>query len=89
MDLDNITLKNIKKTEESELPKGLNELTLKQILNYMIIIHEAQSAEEVAKGTGLARVTVRRYLDYLEKTERIKLEIQYGSVGRPINKYSI
>jgi len=75
--------------EEKELPKGLNEVTLKQIMQYMMKRKEPLSAEEVAKGTGLARVTVRRYLEYMEKTNRLKLDIQYGSVGRPVNRYSI
>lgn len=77
------------KADENQLPKGLNQITLKQIYHYMLKAKEPLSAEEVAKGTGLSRVTVRRYLEYLEKIEKLKLEIQYGSVGRPINLYSI
>jgi len=76
-------------SDQSQLPKGLNEITLKQILQYMMKAQESQSAEEVAKGTGLARVTVRRYLEYLAQTKRLELDVQYGSVGRPINRYSI
>lgn len=86
-DLDSFALSV--KLDKHELPKGLNEITLKQILNYMIKMNEPLSAEQVAKGTGLARVTVRRYLEYLEQTKRLKMVIQYGSVGRPINLYSI
>ncbi len=77
------------KLVESQLPKGLNQVTLKQIVQYMLKARESQSAEEVAKGTGLARVTVRRYLEYLAQTNRLKLDVQYGSIGRPINRYSI
>ncbi len=77
------------KGEEKELPKGLNQITLKQILLYLMNSRQKLSAEEVANGTGLARVTVRRYLDYLVQTNRIKLEIQYGTVGRPIHLYYI
>lgn len=69
-------------------PKGLNAITLKQILLFLLNQNEALSAEEVAEGVGLARVTARRYLDYLEKTKKIKLEVQYGTIGRPINRYS-
>ncbi|MFF0653768.1 FaeA/PapI family transcriptional regulator, partial [Bacillus velezensis] len=45
------------------------------------------SAEEAAKALGIARVTARRYLDFLEKDGQIKLDIQYGGVGRPVNRY--
>lgn len=74
---------------EQSLPKGLNEVTLKQILLFLLKQSTPLSAEEVAEGVGLARVTARRYLDYLEKSKKIKLEIQYGSVGRPINRYHV
>ncbi len=73
---------------EEPLPKGLNAVTMKQILLFLLNQKKALSAEEVAEGVGLARVTARRYLDYLEKTKKIKLEVQYGTIGRPINRYS-
>lgn len=72
-----------------EIPKGLNDLTMKQVLLYMIKSPAAMSAEEVAEGLGLARVTARRYLEYLEAKGRVTVDLQYGSVGRPVKKYSI
>jgi two-component system response regulator DctR len=72
---------------EHELPKGLQELTMKQILLFLIDQSASLSAEEVAEGVGLARVTARRYLDYLEKKKQVKIDMQYGTVGRPINRY--
>jgi two-component system response regulator DctR len=74
---------------EDYLPKGLNDRTLKQIVEFLKGQAEPLSSEDVAAGIGLARVTVRRYLDYLEKKGEIVMEIQYGSVGRPINKYRL
>jgi len=76
--------------DESEyLPKGLNDRTLQQIVQFLKRQAEPLSSEDVAAGIGLARVTVRRYLDYLEKKGQIVMEIQYGSVGRPMNKYRL
>ncbi|KGK83259.1 chemotaxis protein CheY [Desulfosporosinus sp. HMP52] len=72
-----------------ELPKGLREITLQQVYNFLKEYKVGLSAEEVAEGAGLARVTARRYLEYLEKVNWVLLETQYGSVGRPINKYRI
>lgn len=72
-----------------EIPKGLNELTMKQVLLYMIKAQNSLSAEEVAEGLGLARVTARRYLEYLDEIGRVTVDLQYGSVGRPIKKYKI
>jgi two-component system response regulator DctR len=73
--------------EKSELPKGLNEATLQQIIRYLIQQTEEKSAEEVAEGIGLARVTARRYLEYLYNIDRIELDVKYGGVGRPVNRY--
>ncbi|MBL5771578.1 response regulator [Heyndrickxia sporothermodurans] len=71
------------------LPKGLNMFTLQQIMTYMKEANEAKSAGEVANSVGIARVTARRYLDYLEKTGIIHLDVQYGNVGRPVNRYTM
>lgn len=72
---------------KENVPKGLNVSTLEQVMNYMAQQHTSQSAEEVADGVGIARVTARRYLDFLDERGLLKLDIQYGSIGRPINKY--
>ncbi|WP_338754691.1 response regulator [Bacillus sp. FJAT-52991] len=73
---------------EAELPKGLNAVTLKKVTSYLASLTVPVSAEEVAEGIGLARVTARRYLDYLEKCGKVKLDVQYGGIGRPINRYT-
>jgi two-component system response regulator DctR len=75
--------------DAKELPKGLNDRTLQQILQFLDGQDEPLSSEEVATGTGLARVTVRRYLEFLEKKGAIVMDIQYGSVGRPVNRYRL
>ena len=76
-----------KQVKEGELPKGLNPLTMHQIKQILNEQNTSISAEEVAEKAGLARVTARRYLEYLEKTNVVELDIRYGGVGRPINRY--
>ena len=88
-DLDALMGVQLKGDSEEYLPKGLNDRTLQQIVQFLKGQAEPLSSEEVAAGIGLARVTVRRYLDYLEKKGDIVMEIQYGSVGRPMNKYRL
>ncbi|MGM7722634.1 response regulator [Metabacillus sp. Hm71] len=75
------------KTEQKELPKGLNALTLEKISDYLKKQSQAVSAEEVAEGIGIARVTARRYLEYMEQTGTVQIHIEYGGIGRPINRY--
>jgi two-component system response regulator DctR len=69
------------------LPKGLHAVTLDQIVRHLAKESESLSAEEVAERVGIARVTARRYLDYLEKVGRVRLDVIYGGVGRPTNRY--
>ncbi|MDI6560719.1 response regulator [Bacillus altitudinis] len=87
--LDDIIRKPAVKQEETWLPKGLNVHTMNEIKAYMRLQDGAQSAEEVANALGIARVTARRYLDFLVKEGELKLDMQYGGVGRPVNKYIV
>lgn len=75
----------VKETEA--LPKGLHAVTLDQIERHLEKENQSLSAEEVAERVGIARVTARRYLDYLEKVGRVRLDVSYGGVGRPTNRY--
>ncbi|MBE3554257.1 MAG: response regulator [Thermicanus sp.] len=84
-ELDRLRFSSVKK--EEELPKGLTPLTLYQIRSFLSQQQKPLSAEEVAQAIGIARVTARRYLDYLVQLGDVELEIQYGSVGRPIHRY--
>ncbi|MGN7476593.1 response regulator [Solibacillus silvestris] len=72
-----------------ELPKGFNRATMDKVLLFLKQTVNGASADDVASGIGVARVTARRYLDYMEKNHLIRVDIQYGSVGRPINQYFI
>lgn len=79
-------------TEDSqigEVPKGLTDITMKQVLLHMIKYRNALSAEEMAEALGLARVTARRYLEYLDQIGRVSVDLQYGSVGRPVKRYRL
>ncbi|MGN7470841.1 response regulator [Brevibacillus sp. SAFN-007a] len=69
------------------LPKGLHAVTLGQIIRQLDNEGQALSAEDVAERVGIARVTARRYLDYLEKMGLVRIDVSYGGVGRPTNRY--
>jgi len=70
-----------------DIPKGLSDITLRQVLLTLLKESCPLSAEEVAEKVGLARVTARRYLEYLHQLDKVKLELRYGSVGRPVKRY--
>lgn len=73
----------------ADLPKGLQDVTLRQILLLLIKEARAWSAEEVATRLGVARVTARRYLEYLRQCGYAELEVRYGTVGRPVKRYRL
>jgi two-component system, CitB family, response regulator DctR len=73
----------------TDLPKGFNRSTLEKVLKFIKDSKNGASADEVAAGIGVARVTARRYLDFLEKHNFINVDVHYGGVGRPINQYFV
>lgn len=88
-ELDRLLFLQAKQESNSQVPKGLNAITLEKITHYLNKQKEAISAEEVAEGIGIARVTARRYLEYMEQTGAVKIQIEYGGIGRPINRYIV
>lgn len=73
--------------EEEGLPKGLNKATLGQITHFLQENRRPLSAEEVAEGVKLTRVTARRYLEFIEQRGVLKSELKYGTVGRPVKLF--
>ncbi|MBP2635244.1 MAG: response regulator receiver and unknown domain protein [Firmicutes bacterium] len=69
------------------IPKNFNVQTLSTILNYMAAQTTYQSAEEIAAGVGISRVTARRYLEYLVEKGQVQRVMEYLSVGRPVHRF--
>lgn len=72
-----------------DLPKGLNKFTMEQIVLALVEETFPITAEQLAQTVGMARVTVRKYLDFLALKEKVRIEMQYGHVGRPTKFYSL
>jgi response regulator of citrate/malate metabolism len=70
------------------LPKGIDETTLEQVRTYLNASSQTLSAEQVGQRIGVSRVTAWRYLEYLKEIGMADLVIDYGSVGRPVKRYS-
>ncbi|WP_026888583.1 response regulator [Clostridium beijerinckii] len=94
-DLDKFILSNKnKKTNGSEiksnLEKGLNKYTYNSIANELNNIEEEYfTTEDLSEKLGIAKVTVRKYLDYMSKQGELEKIIEYGKIGRPLYKYKI
>ena len=70
--------------EVRSLPKGLNARTLatiRQVLDRDPV--GDHTCESIAAASGLSRVTVRHYLNYLLDTQILTSDIDYETGGRP------
>lgn len=77
-----------KRLKNTSLPKNFHEHTLTKIYEYITINKIPQSADEVAAGVGVSRVTARRYLEFLVSEGHLSMFLDYLSVGRPIHRYT-
>ena len=69
------------------LPKGLSPVTLEVVGKAVRDAAGDLSATEVARRTGLSRVTARRYLEHLAESGVLVMTMRYGFSGRPEHRY--
>jgi two-component system response regulator DctR len=69
------------------LPKGLKRSTLVAVRKALDATDHPLTAVEVGEAVGVARVTARRYLEYLEVTGAVDIERECNGPGRPRNRY--
>lgn len=87
-ELDKLISSSNSSQNDDDFTKGLNKYTYKSIWeeigknNY-----DDFTAEDLAEKLGIARVTVRRYLEYMEKENKVDKLVEYGKVGRPQHRY--
>jgi len=87
-DIDNM-LATPMHVEKQVTPKNFHAQTLTLITNYLLGCSEPISAEELASGVGISRVTCRRYLEYLVNEGQLQMDLCYISVGRPIHRFTL
>ncbi|WP_434992023.1 response regulator [Arthrobacter sp. Ld5] len=68
-------------------PKGLSAPTLDAVVLDLAGQGRGTSASEVAARLGMARVSARRYLEFLVARGQARIVPQYGSAGRPEKFY--
>lgn len=81
---------NSAKESENAYPKGIQEKTLRMILDYLRgSENEWFTGEAIAEKVGLSSVTVRRYMNHLVETGAVNGEMNYETGGRPCMLYRI
>lgn len=73
--------------EISSLPKGLSNFSLNKIKAVIAETPDYFSNQEIARKSTLSRITTKKYLDYLVKTNELTIKTHYLKVGRPIKLY--
>ena len=69
---------------QGDLQKGLNQKTLSHIYEHLENNpEEKHTCESISEISGLSKVTVRRYLNYLIESGRLLSSIDYETGGRP------
>jgi len=80
---------NINGVQKDEgLAKGFNKYTYNSIWKEIEKgDNEYFTSEELSEKIKVARVTVRRYLEYMEKEGQLEKLVEYGKIGRPQHKF--
>lgn len=84
-------LRNMDKSNKrSELPKGLNERTLKKVQELLSFNkHRVWTVREISGELNISNVTIKKYMDFLEETGKVRVDSTSGNVGRPELLYEI
>ncbi|MCG6658995.1 response regulator [Halomonas campisalis] len=72
-----------------QLPKGIDRLTLRTVIEALKGAEEPLAAMQVARAMGASRSTARRYLEFLVSVQVVGAELGYGDVGRPERRYRL
>jgi len=92
-ELDKYIFKNTsgeKENFDNYIEKGINKYTYNIIWTVVEkSVDEYATAEEISEKSGVARVTVRKYLEFMLKEGKVEKIIEYGKIGRPQYKYKL
>lgn len=80
-------LMNSYKKEAKIYPKGIQETTLKRILEFFDKNSDWNTTDFIAENLNISIVTARHYLSYLVQENKIKEDINYSTGGRPCMLY--
>lgn len=87
-DIDQRVLPKKQSGQVQGLPKGLDRNTLKVVWEHILSCNSnVFTTEEIANRVGISRVSMRKYLEFLEQIHAVEVEIVYGSIGRPVYRY--
>lgn len=72
-----------------EPASGHSAPTLELVRDAVRAAHGDVSAAEVAAQVGMSRPTAQRYLSHLARQGMVRIQLKYGSTGRPEHRYAM
>lgn len=89
-ELDKLSRFKQERAASQELAKGFTRQTLQTIWRAVETCDlEYFSAEDISVMSGISRVSAGKYLVGLTEMGVLEMDLVYGSVGRPVQKYRI
>ena len=84
-DIDSIFFDSSSRSDRTKdmLEKGMSEKTYNAILEAIKAMDAPTTAEELGDKLGISRVSVRRYLEFMEGRGILEMKPIYGKKGRP------
>ncbi|WP_160112564.1 response regulator [Salicibibacter kimchii] len=73
--------------KQSELPTGIDVITLEKVKEQLSHAEEGLTIDETCSAVGISRTTARRYLEYLVSVSKAEPKLNYGVIGRPERVY--
>lgn len=69
------------------LPKGIDIQTLQTVRDAILKCQSDFSMSDIVESIPLSRISLKKYLDYLEDLGELESHLTYLSVGRPVKRY--
>jgi response regulator of citrate/malate metabolism len=71
------------------LPKGHSAATAELVLDALRNAAGPLSAHDISERVGISRATAQRYLTSLADAGKVRLQLRYGTAGRPEHRYEL
>ncbi|WP_018924308.1 response regulator [Salsuginibacillus kocurii] len=72
------------------LPKGLTKETFQRVIAQILNWESGWfSTADLENVTGISRVSLRKYLQYLQENDFLHKEVNYQNTGRPLQTYQL
>ncbi|WP_068784626.1 response regulator [Paenibacillus phocaensis] len=89
-ELDSLTHVAADEAPSVPLPKGFTRQTLQAVWKAIESFpSEGFTSVDISAATGISRVSAGKYLAELESRGVLEMELIYGTIGRPVQRYKI